>query len=150
MADMGAPASNCGTLTSQLPEVLQLLAICTRGRQRTVKGSDCVDRAAMAESGNTLLSTKPSDSRLSVLIHPLVLLTISDFVTRRQLRKQKGPIVGALLGQQKGHEISLEYAFESNVQTSQSGDVTLQRPWFDERLKQCELSSEKTSFHCPY
>lgn len=92
----------------------------------------------MEASDNALVLTSPSESGLSVQLHPLVLLTISDYVTRHQLRGQTGPMVGALIGQQRGTEITLEHAFESNVETSDSGEVTLLQPWFDERLKQCE------------
>ena len=67
------------------------------------------------ETGNVLLSTKTSDSGLQAHLHPLVLLTISDLIARRALRRQEGPIVGAIFGQQKGREISLEHASECQV-----------------------------------
>ncbi|PGH07534.1 hypothetical protein AJ79_06269 [Helicocarpus griseus UAMH5409] len=89
----------------------------------------------MAES-NPLISLKSSDSGLQVLLHPLVLLNISDHITRHIARQQKGPIVGALLGQQKGRIISLEHVFECNVVTNPNGDVTLHEAWFEDRLQQ--------------
>jgi COP9 signalosome complex subunit 6 len=64
---------------------------------------------------NPLLSNKPSESGLSVSIHPLVLLTISDQATRHSVRQQKGPLVGGLFGQQKGREITAEYAFPKEL-----------------------------------
>lgn len=89
---------------------------------------------------NPLLSTQPSDAGLQVALHPLVLLTISDYITRHTLRQQKGPVVGALLGQQNGREITIEHAFECLLKTD--GDVvTLSEAWFEERLQQSRFLS---------
>lgn len=86
---------------------------------------------------NPLISTsKASDSGLHVLLHPLVLLTISDHITRHALRRNSGPIVGALIGQQNGREISLQHAFEAQVIRSNNGDMILHEAWFGARLQQ--------------
>ena len=62
---------------------------------------------------NPLLSTaKSSDSGIRAALHPLVLLTISDYITRHTLTHQAQPIVGALLGQQNGREITIEVAYD--------------------------------------
>jgi len=87
-----------------------------------------------------LATTKPSDA-LSVKLHPLVLLTISDFVTRHTLRGQQGPIVGAIIGQQNGREVTLEHAFECNVKAGEAINeqerVVLDPDFFATRLEQC-------------
>ena len=90
---------------------------------------------------NPLLSTqKPTDSGLHVALHPLVLLTISDYITRHTLRNQTTPIIGALLGQQNGREITIEHAFEVVVNTRPRHEgpteTTLDETWFEERLLQ--------------
>lgn len=90
---------------------------------------------------NPLLSTqKSSDSGLQITLHPLVLLTISDYITRHTLRNQQGPIVGALLGQQNGREITIEHAFECLVESkgdqNSSMVVLLESEWFSTRLQQ--------------
>lgn len=86
---------------------------------------------------NSLLSAhKSSDSGLEVHLHPLVLLTISDYIARHVLRRQPGPIIGALLGQQSGREISLEHAFECSVDLAQGDTVILNEVWFQDRLQQ--------------
>ncbi|PSS02298.1 hypothetical protein BD289DRAFT_256934 [Coniella lustricola] len=74
-----------------------------------------------------------------VILHPLPLISISDYVVRHTLRKEPGPVVGALLGQQNGREISIEFAYE--VKTSMEGqkDVIIDTEWFDERLEQMKL-----------
>ncbi|KAJ6155636.1 hypothetical protein N7470_006202 [Penicillium chermesinum] len=60
------------------------------------------------DSPRSLVSQKSSDSGLTVQLHPLVLLSISDHITRHAARQQQGPIVGALLGQQNGRQVTLE------------------------------------------
>lgn len=92
---------------------------------------------------NPLLSSqKSSDSGLQAVLHPLVLLTISDYITRHTLREQTGVIAGALLGQQNGREITIEHAFEcaTNIQ---DGNVMLDAAWFSQRLDQSRLSKHK-------
>ncbi|KAI9772635.1 MAG: hypothetical protein M1840_000229 [Geoglossum simile] len=91
---------------------------------------------SISESSNPLISAhKSSDSGLQVLLHPLVLLTVSDYITRHTLRGQEGPIVGALLGQQNGRDISLEHAFECKV-IVKDDEIIFHEAWFEERLQQ--------------
>ena len=86
---------------------------------------------------NSLLSAhKSSISGLRVHLHPLVLLTISDHITRHTLRNKRGLIVGALLGQQDGREISLEHAFECDVVRGKDDHPRLNNHWFRDRLQQ--------------
>ncbi|KAH7375182.1 COP9 signalosome complex subunit 6 [Plectosphaerella cucumerina] len=68
---------------------------------------------AASAPGNTLLSTQPSE--LQAVLHPLVLLSISDYITRHTLREQEGPIVGGILGQHNGREVTMEHAFDCFV-----------------------------------
>ncbi|PHH60948.1 hypothetical protein CDD81_1005 [Ophiocordyceps australis] len=74
-------------------------------------------------SSNPLLSDlKSSQAQVHVILHPLVLLTISDYITRHTLRRQDGPIIGALLGQQNGREVTVEHAFECHTQPAPDVD----------------------------
>ncbi|KAJ8119820.1 hypothetical protein ONZ43_g3314 [Nemania bipapillata] len=85
---------------------------------------------------NPLLSAqKTSDSSLQPVLHPLVLLTISDYITRHTLRGQSGPVVGALLGQQNGREVTIEHAFECAI-IMEGDKVILDDAWFTQRLDQ--------------
>ncbi|KAI0387646.1 hypothetical protein F5Y04DRAFT_240675 [Hypomontagnella monticulosa] len=87
-------------------------------------------------NNNPLVSSqKSSDSGLQAVLHPLVLLTISDYITRHTLRAQKGPVVGALIGQQNGREITIEHAFECAT-VEKEGDIVLEPDWFTKRLDQ--------------
>ncbi|KAH1354366.1 hypothetical protein KXV70_002574 [Aspergillus fumigatus] len=90
----------------------------------------------MAETTGSLVSQKSSDSGLHIQLHPLVLLTISDHITRHAARSQQGPIIGALLGQQNGRVITLEHAFECIVTEGANGELQLLHDWFIERVKQ--------------
>lgn len=85
---------------------------------------------------NPLVSPKTSDSGLQAHLHPLVLLTISDLIARRSLRRQKGPLVGAIFGQQNGREISLEHATECHVIEKDDGSFVIHESWFKDRAQQ--------------
>lgn len=95
----------------------------------------------MDDAPNPLVSTQKSDSDLQIALHPTVLLTISDHLTRHHAREQRGPIVGALLGRQKEErrEITLEHAFECHLIPGANDEVSLHQAWFDERLQQCMI-----------
>jgi COP9 signalosome complex subunit 6 len=86
---------------------------------------------------NQLISSQTSSEQQAVL-HPLVLLTISDYITRHTLREQKGPIIGALLGQQNGREITIEHAFECHTveKPGAEGGYGLDSERFSSRLEQ--------------
>ena len=96
--------------------------------------------------GTLLASTKASDSSLNVQLHPLVLLTISDHITRHNLRKQSGPIVGVILGQQNGREVTMEVAFQCKLHSPKDNEggegatnFSIDDEWFRARLEQCML-----------
>ncbi|KAL8990488.1 MAG: hypothetical protein Q9169_008109 [Polycauliona sp. 2 TL-2023] len=91
---------------------------------------------AQATSSSLVSSHKGSDSDLQIHLHPLVLLTVSDLITRHTLRRQQGPIVGALLGQHNGRDITLEHAFECQVVGGEQGAILLHQTWFQDRLQQ--------------
>ncbi|KAI9731116.1 MAG: hypothetical protein M1818_007974 [Claussenomyces sp. TS43310] len=82
---------------------------------------------------SALIIRQKSDSDLTVALHPLVLLTVSDYITRHTLRQQRTPIVGALLGQQNGRETTIEHAFECKADGA-GGSLDLE--WFEIRLQQ--------------
>lgn len=90
-----------------------------------------------AAADNPFLSTKPADSNLTISLHPLVLLTVSDHITRHRVRGEAGPVVGALLGQQKGRDITIEHAFQCKAISSPDGEIILDQSWFEDRLQQC-------------
>ncbi|KAI0541257.1 COP9 signalosome-like protein subunit 6 [Xylaria digitata] len=90
---------------------------------------------ALATENPLLSIQKASDSGVQAVLHPLVLLTISDYITRHTLREQPGPIVGALIGQQNGREVTVEHAFECATKANDD-KVELDTDWFQQRLGQ--------------
>ncbi|KAF5848538.1 hypothetical protein GGP41_005911 [Bipolaris sorokiniana] len=87
-------------------------------------------------SGNPLVSTtRASDASPTVQLHPLVLLTITDCVTRHTLRQQTGPVVGAILGAQDGQNITMEVAFQAKLRSNEDGETTLDDDWFSKRIE---------------
>ncbi|KAG9567328.1 hypothetical protein KCU71_g1505, partial [Aureobasidium melanogenum] len=91
--------------------------------------------ALVETASNSLLFSSTSDSSLAVQLHPLVLLTTSDYTTCHSMHSQQGPIVGAIIDQQSAHTITMEQAFQCN--TKEQGDkVLIDEEWFTERLEQ--------------
>ncbi|KAK4163248.1 hypothetical protein QBC43DRAFT_68751 [Cladorrhinum sp. PSN259] len=90
---------------------------------------------------NDLLSTqKPTDSGLEVILHPLPLLEISDYITRAYQRYiDDSAVVGALLGQQNGRQITIEHSFSCKNHKNDHGFYELDKDWFAERLQQMKL-----------
>lgn len=93
---------------------------------------------------NPLVASSPSDT--TPQLHPLVLLNISDYVARHKLRELKGPIAGAILGQQNGREVTMEVAFDCKIVVEpQDGSVHLDQDFFEDRLemyKECFKSPQ--------
>ena len=87
-------------------------------------------------SPNPFLSTLKAADAVPAVLHPLVLLSISDHITRHTLRKQQGPVVGALLGQQNGRQVTLEHTFDFAVDKDNEGKAQFDETWFKDRVEQ--------------
>lgn len=96
------------------------------------------DTLAPLGETNSLISSHASTSGLQISLHPLALLTISDYITRHTLRNGTGPIVGALMGTQEGREIAIEHAYEILLLVDDDG-VRVEEDWFINKLKLCEF-----------
>ncbi|RXG49867.1 hypothetical protein VDGE_00550 [Verticillium dahliae] len=68
------------------------------------------------KSVNPLISNQSSE--LQAVLHPLVLLSISDYITRHTLREHEWPMIGGLMGQHNGREVTIEHAFDCHVAPS--------------------------------
>ncbi|CAK7222598.1 hypothetical protein SBRCBS47491_004917 [Sporothrix bragantina] len=95
--------------------------------------------APFTTASNPFLSTLKAADAVPAVLHPLVLLSISDHITRHTLRKQPGPVVGALLGQQNGRQVTLEHTFEFVVDKNDEGDAQFNAVWFNDRIEQMKL-----------
>lgn len=89
-----------------------------------------------------LVTGQRTEAGPSVEIHPLVLLTITDSLSRYQHRQhdeprqKQAPIAGAILGHQEDRIITFNVAFEAKVNVSESGLAEFDHAWFSERLQQ--------------
>ncbi|KAK4949356.1 hypothetical protein LTR10_011974 [Elasticomyces elasticus] len=92
-------------------------------------------KSASSPPNPLVITGKAPDTPLNVQLHPLALLTISDYITRHTLRSQQGPVVGAIIGEQSGRDFTLEHAFECKLE-EHHGDVLVDNGWFTERLEQ--------------
>ncbi|KAI1617744.1 hypothetical protein EDD36DRAFT_424872 [Exophiala viscosa] len=99
-------------------------------------------------SPNPLISSKPSDTGLTVSLHPLVLLTVSDQITRQSVRKQQGPVAGALLGQQRGREITAEHAFPVELVRISEGKWQFNEEWMEMRIQQYKDVHKAPALEC--
>lgn len=84
---------------------------------------------------SSLLAAQASESTQRVHLHPLVLLTATDLITRHRLRQLEGPVVGLLLGRQEGGtEVTAEYAFPAKIK---DGLLDNTNNWTNNRIEQC-------------
>ncbi|KAK4214410.1 hypothetical protein QBC37DRAFT_421367 [Rhypophila decipiens] len=92
------------------------------------------------ETVNPLMSVqRSSDSGRQVVLHPLPLLEISDFITRSYQRGFKGAIVGGLIGSQNGRQITIEHSFACHTKKNDAGEYELDETWFSRRLDSMRL-----------
>ncbi|KAG1517117.1 hypothetical protein G6F53_001620 [Rhizopus delemar] len=77
------------------------------------------------ESNTNIVSNLQSSSGLSISVHPLVLLNISDHYTRIRLQNpsiiENGRVFGALLASQSGRDIDIVNSFELPFQLAEDG-----------------------------
>ncbi|KAF7845903.1 hypothetical protein BT93_L0120 [Corymbia citriodora subsp. variegata] len=75
-------------------------------------------------------------SNRKVLLHPLVLLTASDLITRHRLREFPGPVAGLLLGQvdDVASTVTAEHAFTARLTPEFQLDQT--KDWTTNRIQQ--------------
>lgn len=99
------------------------------------------------ENRNELLSSvKSSDLSLKAQLHSLVLMNISNHITSHTQRKQQGPVVGLIIGQQNGRDITLEFVVEAHAVLTENGDMVIPDAWLALRLTQSEYNlREKVS-----
>lgn len=91
----------------------------------------------VATTNPLIASDRTTASGLHASLHPLVLLTISDYLTRHILRGSTEPLIGALLGQQKGREITIEHAYDVKILRPEiEKEWKIHETFFVDRLQQ--------------
>ncbi|KAK4510413.1 uncharacterized protein ATC70_004843 [Mucor velutinosus] len=87
-----------------------------------------------------IVSNVQSSSGLSISVHPLVLLNISDHYTRTKLQNptaiENGRMYGALLASQSGRDVDIINSFELPLSTEQDGNTVLDKAFLLYKLEQ--------------
>ncbi|KAL0082436.1 maintenance of mitochondrial structure and function-domain-containing protein [Phycomyces blakesleeanus] len=105
--------------------------------------SDSEPPMNVKEDQDAVLSMAQSHSGLSISVHPLVLLNISDHYTRIKLQNpsafEKGRVYGALLAKQSGRDIELMNSFELPANTQETGQVKVDCAYLTTKQEQLKL-----------
>ncbi|CEP14864.1 hypothetical protein [Parasitella parasitica] len=87
-----------------------------------------------------IVSTAQSSSGLSIAVHPLVLLNISDHYTRTKLQNptaiESGRMYGALLASQSGRDVDIINSFELPLSFEQDSNTVLDKSFLLYKLEQ--------------
>jgi COP9 signalosome complex subunit 6 len=96
-----------------------------------------VDDASASTSRKQILA-KTIQPSVTISLHPLVLMNISEHWTR--IRAQEGsaqPVYGALIGKQEGRKIEVFNSFELKYEII-DGDVNINRDYYNTKEEQCK------------
>jgi COP9 signalosome complex subunit 6 len=92
-------------------------------------------------SKNQILAKNAIPS-VTISLHPLVLMNISEHWTRIRAQDGKAQAVyGALIGKQEGRKIEVCNSFELRYEEI-DGDVVINRDYYNTKEEQCELFVE--------
>lgn len=90
-------------------------------------------------TGATVLAPNTIVPSVTVSLHPLVILHLSEHWTRiRAQEGQKQQVIGALIGKQKGRNIEVMNAFELRFDTI-DGDIIINQEYYATKEQQCKL-----------
>ncbi|KAG1473937.1 hypothetical protein G6F56_000656 [Rhizopus delemar] len=99
-----------------------------------------MDISVDSNTNSAIVSHLQSSSGLSISVHPLVLLNISDHYTRTKLQYptvvENGRVFGALLASQSGRDIDIVNSFELFYRTVENESETLDKPFLLYKLEQ--------------
>lgn len=90
-----------------------------------------------------VIAPKSISSSVTVSLHPLVILHISEHWTR--IRAQAGKeqkVFGALIGIQKGRNIEVMNAFELKFVVAECGDIAMDLEYYNTKEEQCKYSKK--------
>ncbi|CAG2065376.1 unnamed protein product, partial [Timema podura] len=92
-----------------------------------------------AGSSNTnVMASSGTVGSVSISLHPLVIMNISEHWTR--LRAQEGTaqqVIGALIGKQKGRNLEIMNSFELMFARIE-GDIFIDRDYYATKEEQCK------------
>lgn len=95
--------------------------------------------ASTSAATSTQIIAKNAIPSVTISLHPLVLMNISEHWTR--FRAQEGAakaVYGALIGKQDGRKIEVYNSFELRHEVI-DGDVVINRDYYNTKEEQCKL-----------
>ncbi|KAG9292082.1 hypothetical protein G9A89_017982 [Geosiphon pyriformis] len=87
---------------------------------------------------SSVVSNAANNSGLTVELHPLTLLNISDHYTRIKMQQQiqKPQVIGALLGTQSGRDVEISNSYELSFNVVDGGHVIVDKEYFTTKQEQ--------------
>ena len=95
-----------------------------------------------AKEGKNVMASSATIPSVSVSLHPLVLLNISEHWTR--IRAQEGgsrAVYGALIGKQNGRKLEVLNSFELKFEIIDD-EVIINREYYVTKEEQCKIPTE--------
>ncbi|CAG8655668.1 3859_t:CDS:2, partial [Paraglomus occultum] len=95
------------------------------------------DEQIVPQGSSLVVSNAPNSSGLTVALHPLALLNISDHYTRIKMQQQVSHprVIGALLGTQSGREVEITNSYEL-VHVESDGKIIVSEDYFTNKQEQ--------------
>nr|CAG4637888.1 EOG090X08T4 [Chydorus sphaericus] len=88
------------------------------------------------ESNQSVMASSGATGSISVLLHPLVVMNISEHWTRVRAQEGKAQqVIGALIGKQKGRSLEIMNSFEL-VFTHVEGNIIIDRDYYNTKEEQ--------------
>lgn len=88
------------------------------------------------ESNQSVMASSGATGSISVLLHPLVVMNISEHWTRVRAQEGKAQqVIGALIGKQKGRSLEIMNSFEL-VFTHVEGSIIIDRDYYNTKEEQ--------------
>lgn len=83
--------------------------------------------------------SEEAGSSCTVLLHPLVIINISDHATRARVENNgtHTRVIGALLGNQTGKTLEVSNSFELVTYSSDNGEISIDEAYLKSKLDQC-------------
>lgn len=102
------------------------------------KDTGASSKQQQQQSSKVLFANPSTVASVSISLHPLVLMNMSEHWTR--IRAQEGaakPVYGALIGKQQGRKLELLNSFELKFEIIDN-DVIINKDYYNMKEEQCE------------
>ena len=87
------------------------------------------------EPNSVMASTSVTTAAISVSLHPLVIMNVSEHWTRIRAQENTEQVIGAIIGRQNGRNIEIMNSFELNFDRIE-GEVVIDRDYYNTKESQ--------------